>query len=108
MARPDIIARKLVQRTAASMSSDQRIDSAVRFSVDACSPDGIAYNGSTGTAGAYLGFRNRSGRDDLVLRPQKADATGKHVICNAAGGCNEADLPQAVRRFGWRNLISWN
>lgn len=71
-------------------------------------PDGIAYNGSTGTAGAYLGFRNRSGRDDLVLRPQKADETGKHVICNAAGGCNEADLPQAVRRFGWRNLISWN
>jgi type IV pilus assembly protein PilY1 len=71
-------------------------------------PDGIVYNGSTSAAGTYLGLRNHSGRDDLVLRPQKADEKGKHVVCNAAGGCNETDLPQAVRRFGWRNLISSN
>ncbi|WPH11940.1 pilus assembly protein [Variovorax paradoxus] len=71
-------------------------------------PDGIAYNGSTSALGSYLGFRNHSGRDDIVFRPQDAAEKGKHVICNAAGGCNETELPQAVRRFGWRNLISWN
>jgi type IV pilus assembly protein PilY1 len=71
-------------------------------------PDGIAYNGSTSALGSYLGFRNHSGRDDIVFRPQNAAEKGKHVICNAAGGCNETELPQAVRRFGWRNLISWN
>ncbi|MDR6428512.1 type IV pilus assembly protein PilY1 [Variovorax paradoxus] len=71
-------------------------------------PDGIAYNGSTSALGGYLGFRNHSGRDDIVFRPQNAAEKGKHVICNAAGGCNETELPQAVRRFGWRNLISWN
>ncbi|WP_230537789.1 pilus assembly protein [Variovorax paradoxus] len=71
-------------------------------------PDGIAYNGSTSALGSYLGFRNHSGRDDIVFRPQDAAEKGKHVICNAAGGCNETELPQAVRRFGWRNLISSN
>lgn len=71
-------------------------------------PDGIAYNGSTSALGSYLGFRNHSGRDDIVFRPQNAAEKGKHVICNAAGGCNETELPQAVRRFGWRNLISSN
>ncbi|MDQ0590663.1 pilus assembly protein [Variovorax paradoxus] len=69
-------------------------------------PDGIAYNGSTSAVGSYLGFRNHSGRDDIVFRPQNAAEKGKHVVCNAAGGCNETKLPQAVRRFGWRNLIS--
>ncbi|KQW57693.1 pilus assembly protein PilY [Variovorax sp. Root411] len=71
-------------------------------------PDGIAYNGSTSALGSYLGFRNHSGRDDIVFRPQSAEEKGKHVICNAAGDCNETELPQAVRRFGWRNLISSN
>ena len=69
-------------------------------------PDGIAYNGS-GTAGGYLGFRNRSGRDDIAFEPQDREK-GKDVICNAAGECNAPKRPDIVRRFGWRNLMSSN
>ncbi|MEZ2292996.1 pilus assembly protein [Variovorax sp. RCC_210] len=67
-------------------------------------PQGIAYNG-TGTADAFLGFRNRSGKDDIVFVPQDRQK-GKDVICNAAGECHTTTRPDAVRRFGWRNLIS--
>jgi type IV pilus assembly protein PilY1 len=57
--------------------------------------------------GAYAGFRNRSGRDDLVLQPQNREK-GKEVICNAAGDCKSPSRPDIVRRFGWRSLISGN
>ncbi|RSZ35038.1 MULTISPECIES: PilC/PilY family type IV pilus protein [unclassified Variovorax] len=67
-------------------------------------PDGIAYNASA-TAGSYLGFRNRSGKDDIAFEPQDR-AKGKDVICNAAGDCNTPKRPDVVRRFGWRNLMS--
>ncbi|MGJ7498947.1 PilC/PilY family type IV pilus protein [Variovorax sp. ZT5P49] len=69
-------------------------------------PEGIAYN-SVDTAGAYLGFRNNSGRDDIALQPQDREK-GKDVICNAAGECNTPKRPDVVRRFGWRNLMSSN
>ncbi|HEX7867870.1 MAG TPA: PilC/PilY family type IV pilus protein [Variovorax sp.] len=69
-------------------------------------PDGIAYNGSA-TAGSHLGFRNRSGKDDIAFEPQDR-AKGKDVICNAAGACNTPKRPDIVRRFGWRNLMSSN
>lgn len=69
-------------------------------------PEGIAYN-SVGTAGAYLGFRNSSGRDDIALQPQDREK-GKDVICNAAGECKTPKRPDVVRRFGWRNLMSSN
>ncbi|UVH60093.1 PilC/PilY family type IV pilus protein [Variovorax paradoxus] len=69
-------------------------------------PGGIAYNASA-TAGSYLGFRNRSGRDDIAFEPQDR-AKGKDVICNAAGECNTPKRPDIVRRFGWRNLMSSN
>ncbi|MGJ7531909.1 MULTISPECIES: PilC/PilY family type IV pilus protein [unclassified Variovorax] len=69
-------------------------------------PGGIAYNASA-TAGSYLGFRNRSGRDDIAFEPQDR-AKGKDVICNAAGECNTPKRPDIVRRFGWRNLMLSN
>jgi type IV pilus assembly protein PilY1 len=67
-------------------------------------PQGIAYN-NVGSADAYLGFRNRSGKDDIVFVP-KDRQKGKDVICNAAGECNTSTRPDVVRRFGWRNLMS--
>jgi type IV pilus assembly protein PilY1 len=69
-------------------------------------PDGIAYNGSA-AAGSYLGFRNRSGKDDIAFEPQDR-AKGKDVICNVAGDCKTLKRPDIVRRFGWRNLMSSN
>lgn len=69
-------------------------------------PEGIAYT-SSGAVGAYLGFRNRSGRDDIVFEPQDREK-GKDVICNAAGDCKTPKRPDIVRRFGWRSLISTN
>ncbi|WP_432725735.1 PilC/PilY family type IV pilus protein [Variovorax sp. W6] len=69
-------------------------------------PEGIAYT-TSGAVGAYLGFRNRSGRDDIVLEPQNREK-GRDVICNAAGDCKSPKRPDIVRRFGWRSLISTN
>jgi type IV pilus assembly protein PilY1 len=69
-------------------------------------PQGIAYN-NAGAADSYLGFRNRSGKDDIVFVP-KDRQKGKDVICNAAGECNTSTRPDVVRRFGWRNLMSTN
>ncbi|MDH6594104.1 type IV pilus assembly protein PilY1 [Variovorax sp. TBS-050B] len=66
-------------------------------------PDGIVY-GDFAAAGTYLGFRNRSGRDDIVFRPS-GDAKNVDVICNAAGDCLTAKRPDVVRRFGWRDLF---
>lgn len=67
-------------------------------------PAGISYT-TSGAVGAYAGFRNRSGRDDLVLQPQNRQK-GQDVICNAAGDCKSPIRPDIVRRFGWRSLIS--
>ena len=69
-------------------------------------PAGISYT-TSGAVGAYAGFRNRSGRNDLVLQPQNQQK-GKEVICNAAGDCKSPTRPDNVRRFGWRSLISSN
>jgi len=69
-------------------------------------PAGISYT-TAGAVGAYAGFRNRSGRGDLVLQPQNRQK-GADVICNAAGDCKSVTRPDNVRRFGWRSLISSN
>lgn len=74
---------------------------------DGSAPDGIAYNGAGTATGSYLGFRNRSGRDDIAFEPQDREK-GKDVICNTAGDCNTPKRPDIVRRFGWRNLMSSN
>ena len=70
-------------------------------------PDGIAYN-SIATTGTYLGFQNHSGKDDIALQPTGGSGKREDVICNVAGSCNTSKRPDIVRRFGWRNLISWN
>jgi len=70
-------------------------------------PDGIAYN-SIATTGTYLGFKNGSGKDDIALQPPSGNGKREDVICNVAGTCNTSKQPDVVRRFGWRNLISWN
>jgi type IV pilus assembly protein PilY1 len=67
-------------------------------------PEGIAYS-TSGAVGAYAGFRNRSGKDDMVLQPKNKEK-GKDVICNAAGECKTLTRPDVVRRFGWRSLMS--
>jgi len=69
-------------------------------------PAGISYTAS-GSVGAYAGFRNRSGRNDLVLQPQNSEKS-RDVICNATGECKSPVRPDTVRRFGWRSLISSN
>ena len=72
---------------------------------DGSAPDGIAYGTATTTTTSYLGFRNNSGKDDIVFEPQGREK-GKDVICNAAGECKAPIRPDIVRRFGWRNLMS--
>ncbi|NVM90733.1 Tfp pilus tip-associated adhesin PilY1 [Variovorax sp. SG517] len=67
-------------------------------------PEGIAY-GTSDALGAYAGFRNSSGRDDIFFEPQSGER-GSDVICNAAGDCSSTKRPVIGRRFGWRNLIS--
>lgn len=67
-------------------------------------PEGISYS-TSGAVGAYVGFRNRSGKDDIVLQPKNREK-GKDVICNAAGECKTLTRPDVVRRFGWRSLMS--
>jgi type IV pilus assembly protein PilY1 len=69
-------------------------------------PDGIVY-ADFAAAGIYLGYRNYSGRDDLGFRPP-GDGKNADVICNAAGDCTNVKRPDAIRRFGWRNLFSSN
>jgi len=69
-------------------------------------PAGISYT-TAGAVGAYAGFRNRSGRGDLVRQPQNRQK-GADVICNATGDCKSVTRPDNVRRFGWRSLISSN
>jgi len=71
---------------------------------DGSAPDGIAYGTATTTT-SYLGFRNSSGKDDIVFEPQGREK-GKDVICNAAGECKAPIRADIVRRFGWRNLMS--
>jgi len=72
---------------------------------DGSAPDGIAYGTAATTTTGYLGFRNSSGKDDIVFEPQGREK-GKDVICNAAGECKAPIRPDIVRRFGWRNLMS--
>ena len=72
--------------------------------LDGSAPDGIDYGTATTTT-SYLGFRNSSGKDDIVFEPQGRE-NGKDVICNAAGECKAPTRPDIVRRFGWRNLMS--
>jgi len=72
---------------------------------DGSAPDGIDYGTATTTTTSYLGFRNSSGKDDIVFEPQGREK-GKDVICNAAGECKAPIRPDIVRRFGWRNLLS--
>ena len=62
---------------------DQRVDSAVRFHVDACSPDGIAYN-----------FRQDLGAGQLAMR-LTAPLEFVRVQASAA-----PDGPQSVRQPG--------
>ena len=46
-----------LQTTYTNIAVDQRVDSAVRFSVDACSPDGIAYNFRQDLGAGHLAMR---------------------------------------------------
>ncbi len=72
-----------LQTTYTNITIDQRIDSAVRFSVDACSPDGIAYN-----------FRQDLGAGHLAMR-----LTGPLEFVPVAEA-EVSDEPQSVRESG--------
>lgn len=67
-------------------------------------PEGVGYVGAdSGMLGKYLGFENRSGKDDIALVPR--DGSKGNLACNATGDCKSVIRPDVVRRFGWRNLI---